>query len=152
MTNGSKPTAAPSKSGFVPQPAEIRVSLNAGQIATAEARGLTVKIGLPPHGVTQAMRPTEALMTALGGCIIANVAIACRTAAIPWEGISLILRNEDARDLSRIARILVEIDAGPVSDESRHNIINAVRQGSRIFKTLAHGVDIALSVADYPAT
>lgn len=140
-------TGGPSKSGFTPKPAMVTVTLGDHQVATGETRGLRLSIGLPPDGVEVALRPTEALMAALGGCVIANVAIAGAEAGVDWRDITLTLANEDAANPSRISRIRIGIEIPAGADELNQLIPEAVRAGSRMFNTLTRGVEIDLTVS-----
>lgn len=136
----------PSKSNYTPAPAEVVAEMVNGRFVESRTRDISCQIGLPPEGAKTAMRPTELLMSALAGCALANLAITCSELGLQWQDLRVRLRNEDASDPSRIAKITMEIDA-PVIDPAMHSqLTDAVRAGSRIYNTLTRGIEVDFEI------
>lgn len=137
----------PIKSGYTPRSASVEVALVEDCVAIAASGSRTTTIGLPPNGTAAHLRPTELVLSALGGCILTNVIIFCREQGVNWQDLRIVLRNTDQLSPPRIASILVEIRLGRMGGELAERLFHYVRQNSRMYNTLSADVPVSLALS-----
>lgn len=138
----------PSKGGYNPSPATVEVVLMEDCVAAATAGERSVTVGLPPDGTVRHLRPTELILSALGGCILANVIVSCRERNLNWQGVRLVLTNADQISPPRISSIRVAIHLNEVPVGAASELIQYVRTNSRMYNTLSAQVLVTLTVVE----
>lgn len=138
----------PSKGGYNPSPATVEVILAEDCVATATAGERSVTVGLPPDGTIRHLRPTELILAGLGGCILANVIVSCRERNLNWQGVRLVLTNADQMSPPRISSIQVAIHLKEIPVGAASELIQYVRENSRMYNTLSSQVSVALTVVE----
>lgn len=137
----------PSKGGHRPSPASVEVVLTEDCVVTATAGKRSVQVGLPPDGTAENLRPTELILSGLGGCILTNVIIFCRERDIDWQDARLILSNVDQADPPRIAAVHVAIHLAHIPADAGAEMIRHVQANSRMYNTLSAQVAVNLALA-----
>ena len=138
----------PSKGGHNPKPAMVGVVLTQDCVATAAAGTRSVTVGLPPDGVAEHLRPTELILSGLGGCILTNLIITCREQNLDWQDMHLTLTNTDQVAPPRIASINVGIHLGEVPTRTAPELVKYVQANSRMYNTLSPLLPITFTLAD----
>ncbi len=138
----------PSKGGYKPSMATVEVVLTEDCVVTARAGDRSVTVGLPPDGTVRHLRPTELILSGLGGCILTNLIVSCRERNLNWQGVRLVLSNTDEVSPPRISSIQVAIHLNQVPASAAAELIQYVRANSRMYNTLSAQVAVNLAVAE----
>ncbi|MCL6628577.1 MAG: OsmC family protein [Armatimonadetes bacterium] len=106
----------------------MQVTYKGGTLFTAEQRGHTITIDLPPDkgGTDQGMTPPELLAASLGSCIGIYVTQYCKQVGLNCEGTTVDVSWEVTSEPMRIERIhaVVKVPAG-IPEERRAAVMRA---------------------------
>ena len=90
----------------------ITIKHENGLRVTASVRNHTFTFDVPPNegGTDAGPVPVELLMAALGACMAMHVAKYCQTAKLPYEGFTIDLDFQLAKDPVRVGSMTVDIN------------------------------------------
>jgi len=127
----------------------MQVTYKGGTLFTAEQRGHTITIDLPPDkgGTDQGMTPPELLAAALGSCIGVYVTQYCKQVGLNCEGTTVDVDWEVTPEPMRIDRIraVVKVPAG-IPEERRAAVMKAAEH-CLIHRTLCSVPDVKIELA-----
>ena len=115
---------------------------------TASVRSHKVTIDLPPDqgGTDAGLMPVELLVAALGSCMTMHIAMYCKAAKLPLEGLSADLDFQLAKDPLRIGAVTVDITLPPDFPPARVEAVKRVAQQCIVKNTLKESTVVDVEI------
>jgi uncharacterized OsmC-like protein len=114
----------------------------------AQARGYTVITGedeADPAG-PKGMWPGELFVAALGMCIAGYVASFCKNHGTAYEGMTVELTRERARNPSRVKEVRVTVRLPGLPSEQEQKAIIRAAELCHVTQSIVHGMKVSVSL------
>lgn len=109
----------------------------------ATIRGHRIMVDQPEGtGDNTAPMPLELLGASLGTCVALYVQQFCHTRAIPYEGMTVEVQQEGARNPSRVGRFVVRVILPEPVPPAYAEMLERVARSCPAHNTLAHGAEV----------